>query len=523
MANDFRRKDRHVVPNFRSFADTVMLGDLDSAGTTVPEAVPIDFGLHATEWSAGPSTGLAGDIVSAALVSSQSDHPVIDRATRFILAHRGVCSSSLVSAARKVRHRDAPTGEPAVELPRLTTFLERNSRQHAYRTIHVLKNAITRFGGDPILFAELARWYMVVGNEERARRNIAIALSLSPSNRYVLRSAVRLYAHFDDADRAFHLLHKHPLSRHDPWVASARLAMAGVIGKSHMVIKDCSRMLSSGRFSAFGLTELHAGVGSVELLAGDRRRSRRRFQAALQDPNDNSLAQVEWGLSEERLFDVDLKSYKVVRNFEALALEAFNQCRWTSVLDHCEDWLMDQPFANGPAMMASHVASVVLEDLGAAKLFCQASRLACPDDPQVANNYAYALALDDDPEEALRVLDKHRLTGVEDPRTRVCLSATRGLACFRGGRIEEGRAWYQSAMEAADEVGDRNYLQMAALNYAREELLAGQALPAVFAEEIRDLRVEQRAATTQVLKEKVVALLDARLAGSDGSSGGGLE
>ena len=521
MANDFRRKDRHVVPNFRSLVDTIVLGELDSAGTTVPDTVPIDFGSHVAEWNAAPTTGLAADIVSSALVSGRSDHPVIDEATRFILAHRDMCSSPLVGAARKVRNPSETTSEPTVQLPRLTTFLESNSRRRAHRTIHTLKHAITRFGGDPILFVELARWYMVVGNEERARRYIAIALSLSPNNRYVLRSAARLYAHFDDAERAFHLLHKHPLSRHDPWVASARLALAGMIGKSHMVIKDSGRVLSSGRFSPFSLTELHAGVGSVELLAGDRRRSKRRFQAALRDPNDNSLAQVEWGLSEDRLFDVDLSSYNVGRNYEAFALEAFNQRRWTSVLDHCEDWLMDQPFANGPAMMASHVASVVLDDFDAAKLFCRASRLACPSDPQVANNYAYALGLDNLHKEALSVLDQQRLSGVEDSRTKVCLTATRGLAYFRSDRIDEGRECYRSAIETAKGVGDRNYLQMAVLNYAREELLAHQALPALFAEEVRDLRVEPRAATTQILKDKVVALLDAGGEGSDRRSARG--
>ena len=509
MANDFRRKNRHVVPNFRQLTDTVLLGEVNSAGTAVLESVPIDFRSRISEWDAERSTGLAADIVSAALVSGESDQPVIDEATDFIFAHPDMCSSSLIGAARRVRYGDASMRPPTVQLPRLTTFLERNSRENIYRTIHVLKNAVSRFGGDPILFAELARCYMVVGNEERARRNIAIALSLSSGNRYVLRSAARLYAHFDDAERGFHLLRRHPLSRHDPWVASAELAMAGLVGKSHMVMKDAHRMLSSGRFSPFSLTELHAGVGSVELLRGDRRKSKRRFRAALQEPNDNSLAQVEWGLSEERLFDVDLSSYNVSRNYEALALEAFSQQNWTSVLDHCESWLMDQPFANGPAMMASHVASVVLDDFKAAQLFCEASRLACPNDPQVANNYAYALALDNQPTKAFRVLEQHRLSAVEDSRTRVCLTATRGLACFRAGRFEEGREWYRSAVDAAKGVGDRNYLQTAILNYIHEELIAEQQLPAFFADEIRDLQIDPRAATTQVLKEKVVARLDA--------------
>ena len=523
MANDFRQTNRYVVPNFRQLGDTVALGELGSTNATLPESMPIDFQSRVAEWNSGPSVGLAGDIVSAGLVASRSSEPVVDEAADFVLAHRDTCSPSLIAAARNVRDRDGAKGQPAVQLPRLTTFLESNSRRSAYRAINVLKKALTRFGGDPIVFTELARWYMMVGNEERARRNIAVALSLSGDHRYVLRSAARLYAHFDDAERGFHLLHRHTLSRRDPWLASAELAMACLVGKSDRVIKKVARLLSCAEFSPFSLAELQAGVGSVELLAGDRRRSRRRFEAALRDPNDNSLAQVEWGLSKDRLFDVDLSAYNVGRNYEALALEAFNQQRWTDVLRHCEDWLMDLPFASRPAMMASHVASVVLEDFAAAKLFCEASRLACPGDPQVANNYAYALALDDEPKDALRVLDQQRLAAVQDTRARVCLTATRGLAYFRLGRMGEGRECYATAVEGARDVGDVGFWQMAVLNYAREELVAKQMLPTLFAEEIRALGVEPGAATTGVLKDKVVALLDdaAKRGGQDGRWGVG--
>ena len=221
------------------------------------------------------------------------------------------------------------------------------------------------------------------------------------------------------------------------------------------------------------------------------------------------------------MFEVDLRSYNVSRNYEALALEAFGQQHWTSVLRHCEDWLMDMPFAGRPAIMASHVASVVLDDFIAAKTFCQASRLASPNDPQLANNYAYALALDDQPGEALKVLDQQRLSGVYEARTRVCLAATRGLSYFRSGRINEGRKQYATAIEAAKSVGDLTFRQIAILNYAREELIAKQPVPAFFADEIRGLKIGPRAVTTQILKDKVVALLDAATATSDSIPSGG--
>ena len=262
MASDFRSTNRRVVPNFRAFSDTVVLGELDLASSAVPDPVRIDFRSRLAEWNAERTVGLAGDIVSAALISNETDLPVIDEAATFIVAHSDICSSSLTSTAHKVLTRAQPMPTYSVQLPRLATFLESNSRQNTYRKIHALKNATTRFGNDPILFTELARLYLIVGNEEKAKKNMAIAISLAPDNRYVLRSAARLYAHCDEAERGFDLLHRNPRSRYDPWLASAKLAMAGLVEKSNMILKGAGRILESDKFSPFSLTELRAGVGS---------------------------------------------------------------------------------------------------------------------------------------------------------------------------------------------------------------------------------------------------------------------
>lgn len=290
--------------------------------------------------------------------------------------------------------------------------------------------------------------------------------------------------------------------------------MAGVIGRAGNVVKPAARILASDKFSPGSLTELRAGVGSVELLGGDRRRSKRLLQASLEDPNDNALAQIEWALSLDRMFDVDVGSFDVSRNYEALALEAYNQQNWSSVIRHCESWLMDMPFASRPVMMASHVATLVLDEPGAAVLFCQAGRLATPRDPQLVNNSAYALALDGRPEDALEVLDEIPLSTVEDERAKVYLTATRGLVSFRLGRIPEGRLFYAAAIEAANHVEEPSFRQLAILNYAREELLVKQPLPQSMIDGIRSLKIDSRAAPTQIFRDRVVALIDAASAKS---------
>ena len=73
---------------------------------------------------------------------------------------------------------------------------------------------------------------------------------------------------------------------------------------------------------------------------------------------------------------------------------------------------------------------------------------------------------------------------------------------------------YAEAIDASRNVADITFRQLAVLNYAREELLAKQIVPASLADGIRDLKIASSAVTTQILKDKVVALLEAASATS---------
>src|SRR4051812_27848586 len=131
MANLFIRKDRHVVPNFRRFSDTVALGELDAASTTSVEPPDVDFDSRIGDWRTDPSIGIAGDIVSAALVSGRENIPEVQEAAAFILEHHDTSSPALLSVANRLLSRDKQN--PAMHsLPRLTTFVEENNRQKTF-------------------------------------------------------------------------------------------------------------------------------------------------------------------------------------------------------------------------------------------------------------------------------------------------------------------------------------------------------------------------------------------------------
>jgi Tfp pilus assembly protein PilF len=524
MASLFVPKARHVLPNLRRFVDTVALGELRPAIVRPDRQLQVDFETLLSSWKESPSVGVAGDLIGSALVSGNHAPKEIGDAARFVINRPSEASRPLVAAAQRLLTSDS---QPQIsdQLPRLSSFLETHSRARINDRIHELRLAATRFGGDPILFTELARLYMIVGHSERAKRNIRIALSLAPTNRFVLRSAARLFSHFDDAEQAYDLLRRSPATRHDPWLLSAELAVAGLVGNETRVAKRAAAALASKNYSPFSLTELGAGLGSIELLQGDRKRSRRLLQSALAEPNDNALAQTEWALSVDRLFDFDATTFNVKRNHEAVALDAFNRADWLSVIQNCETWFMDMPFSRRPVMMASHVATVALEDYAAAQMFCQAALVAHPRDPSVLNNYAYALALDGKADEALALLDEVPIGAISDPAARTCLLATRGLAMFRNGRIEEGRALYAQSFDAATGVADLGFRQTALLNYVREELLSGHTIPPEVIETVRKTKVDSKASLLLLLKDKVLELHERAASGqsigpADGSRPG---
>lgn len=503
MASIFAPTRRHAVPAFRRFAETVALGEVRSASQAGPRALAFDWPTIRQQWRESRSIALAGDVLGFALVSGKNEETEVKEAARFVLDSKDCSSAALIDVAERSLGRGA-TQDELGPLPRLATFLDEHSRSALRTRIGVLRSRLRRFQRDPILYTELARLFLILGEQAKAKRSIRVALELAPGNRYVLRSAARLYAHYDEPERALHILRKFYGTKHDPWLASAELAVAGILGSESRLMKAAMLLASSESLSPFSKAELNSGLGSVELMKGDRKRSRRLFRASLQQPNSNSLAQVEWALSKEALFDLDVSSFAVARNSEALALEAFADEDWGAVLTHCENWLLDMPFASRPIMMASHVATIVLDDYSSGQLFCRAGLVREPKNAQLLNNLAYALACEGRVHESLAALAD---VPTEVPETtRICVTATKGLALFRAGQIQAGRAQYDEAITAASRLKEPTFWQLAVLNYVREELIAGSEIPAETLELIEKMRLRDQISTIAVFRDKVIKM-----------------
>ena len=480
MANLFEHKDRRVVPNWRSFGKTTALGELNSfqAESNFP-AQETSIEDYIIDWQINKTVIHAGDLLSAAIVNNQRSGKAVIEAADFILQNQAEATKSQISLANNILNkpveRDLTEGFKEVTLDTLPSLI---NPEPIRAKIKETKKLLLSFSQNPILYVELSRYYSILGQEENSIKAMKTALHLAPNNRFVLRCATRLFAHYqNDSNDHLNYIHRYlrksPLTLVDPWLASAEISIATIKKTTSKFIKKGIELVNSKNISPFNFTELASSLGTVELLFGGTKKSRDFFSKSLISPNDNSLAQIEWASTKDKQLEIDPSKFEVKMNFEALALDSFQNLDFDSALDNAAKWFIDMPFSKRPIMFGSNLASTILKDQAKSISLINAGLISHPNDPQLINNFAYALALDNRPEEAFKQLQKIKDESEIDEVTSICLMATRGLSFFRSGFPDIGRQFYLEAIEKTKEIKNQSLNLIAILNYAREEIILG--------------------------------------------------
>lgn len=508
MANFFENRDRRVIPNWRTFKKTALLGELDSNFAIAPQSnIPLSIDSYISDWAESKSVPVASDLLSASIANNKKDRPEVVEAANFILHNLDSTTISQQSLAQSLVSVSHPS-KLSKKIDSLTVedLEELINPNPLIRKIQILKKNLGNFAFNPILYVELSRLYSILGQESKAKRAMVSALQMGSSNRFVLRSAARLFAHYDDLDYAHDILRTSSLVGHDPWITSAEIALATIRDRRSRFIKRGIEMVNSRNFAPFSLSELTSSLGTVELLHGTLRKSRELFTLSLRDPNDNSLAQAEWAINKDKSLKIEVGSLDIEYGFEASAIYNFYNDDYKAALNDAARWLVDMPFSKRPVLLGSHIAGSMLSDHQTAITFTRAGLASHPNDPQLINNIAYSLILIgkiEDADRYLRMLPS--IDQINEP-TSICLTATTGLLHFRRGETEKGRILYRKAIEDAKRMNDRYFNWLAILNYAREEILTKSPYMDEVIEAISRIPGNIESRDIYKLKNEVVAL-----------------
>jgi tetratricopeptide (TPR) repeat protein len=472
MANFLEDKNRRVIPNWRSFNKTSHLGELNSFNVSFKiKREDLSILEYIESWKRNNELIYASDLLSAASVNNMTDNIEVKIAAKFILENQANASKSQIKLATKIlEHKKEINFTSDFSNINSDTLLELTNPNAIKERVNFIRGLIKKNPLNSIYYVELSRYYSILNFKEKAISAMKIALHLSSDNRFVLRSAVRLFTHFDEIEIAHDLLRKKNITNNDPWLTSAEISLATARNRTSKFINKGIELINSKNISPFSFSELASSIGTVELLSGSHKKSRDFFSKALISPNDNSLAQVEWASSKDSLIEVDPSKFPVQLNFEALTLDSFHNSKYDEALNNAAKWFLDMPFSKRPITFASNLASTVMKEHKKAISFLDAGLKNHPHDPLLLNNIAYSLSLDNRPKEALEHLDKILKNEILTESNEICITATKGLAYFRMGLPEKGREFYLKAIQATKDKNLKTLNFVAILNFVREEI-----------------------------------------------------
>lgn len=454
--------NRQVIPRCLPYATACALGLLRV--NRKQEQVPKNDvkGSNAEkEWIENPSVAASVDLVAEALIVKDFESSEAIKAAKYILSKAPSASPLVNQLARHFLEPPASIWIEPSQMPKVNFNREEIAR---------IKKSVRNYPENPIAWCDLSLSYATLGQIDKAKMAMNIAMNLGRNNRFVLRSASRCFLHSGEPDRAVAILNKSGLCAIDPWIASAEIAISEGAGMKSKCLGKARDLIKNDALTPFSRSELGVSIGTIEIKSGSVRKAKKIIRQALIDPTENALAQTEWAAS---TFKIEFNGLVSLRNtvpasYEAAAVHSFYGKAFTESLKASEKWSRFQFLSSRPLILSTFLSSCMLnDDLGAVNIFNNALP-AQRENHLAINNYAFALAKIGRTEEAKKVLDAVDMREASTEE-KLIITATRGLICFREGHAEEGRELYASAVRGFEAIRNSRVVAIATYYWAVEE------------------------------------------------------
>jgi tetratricopeptide (TPR) repeat protein len=419
------------------------------------------------EWLDSPSPWSAADVIAMSFIEGRSTHS--DQAALYL---RRV----IAQLAPGVRHLLLSYEDPrsgAISPAGIQT-----SAQVKWRHIAELKSEIRVYPRNAVLYVDLARAHVSLGQTHPAKKAFEIALALAPFSRYVIRCAVRFFVFEGELDRAWSVLKN--VAKDDPWLTACKVAVADLAQRPQESLRSTRRIIDDG--DASQITELAAAVATLELEAGSNKIAKKLFKRGAENPSDNTVAQIRWA-HETAGIPFDQKLLNTELSFEARTGQAIEEQDWATATHNASIWLGDEPFSTRAASLGAFVAAEMLQNFESAEGIATRGLIVSPHDAILLNNRAYSRSCLGNIYGAREDLKNAQSVAV-DETDRICLLATEGCIEYRSGDTISGSKLYRSAIERGMTAAHKEYSQRALIHWIGEDGLLGRRLPQESAENI---------------------------------------
>jgi tetratricopeptide (TPR) repeat protein len=471
------KDSRDVIPVWRNFSTTSSLGELSKLNNK--QEVFFNLEELKQDWEIQKSIGVAADLINAHFISNHDVDETILQVVRFIKnsSKPPKLLLKLSNSIEKIEeyHLKEIKDEERDVIEKLMSQIKFLIESTARYQISIYKKLTLDNPRNPINWVELSRLYTIEGNRTKSEKCILNALHLSPNNRYVLRCATRLFIENEKPEKAIYYLRNSSNIALDPWLTSAHIAVSSSINKFSPFLKNGIKQRESNKFTNFDLTELNSSLGTLELSNGNLKKAKAFFNDSLKLPNDNSLAQFQFNLNQDKRLSGILNSNitNVKNNYEALALKYRDEGNWNSAVENSLKWFLDVPYSAEPAVFSSYLLCTAIGDFETASKVCELALKTNPTDTTLYNNLIFSyLQLDkiQEAEKFLQILNlyikfNHKTINRESSITAL---GTNALYFIKIGKLEEGVKLYKEAINQAKKASIKYYILAGKLNMTKE-------------------------------------------------------
>lgn len=490
---------RRVIPRWRSSTTSASLAEslphkpvnANVANRAVPAAVLDEARRKIEKWTENQDVGRAIDLLSLGVIEDL--HKDLTAPAELVLS----LGSDLVTP----------------QLKRLADTILSKSHYHEYfaqqtyyrKGIARLRALLSINPRNSLAWVDIARIYTILGQNDPAKRAMKIALSLAPNNRFVLRSVARFLLHVGDPERALAILKRSPRTVDDPWLLASMISVETILSRDSQNFKKAKQLVDGSRFAPVHLAELGAAVATLHINSGESKLAKRAFNVALQNPNDNAVAQAVWVANEFSL-SMNIMPEWLTDRFSAeanyYALEKAGDYR--AALTAACTWFEDEPFSIRPLRAGAFAASILGKYQVAQDQMEQALTLD-PHDIESKNNLVFALAGQDELERAFELLHENSHAEIAKSGGLSGHSlANWGMLYYRNGDLEKGGQLYKQAHAALISKNEKVAGAVALAYWAQEAKRAlDPAAGAIIADAEKQIVGDSMAAAKVVLQRTI--------------------
>lgn len=343
-----------------------------------------------------------------------------------------------------------------------------NEREQIKRT----KSRVRAFPQDALSWMDQARLYTVLGNYEKARASVLAALHLAPSDRFVVRAAVRFFVHFGQWDEALRHAQRGYALNPDPLIFGPLLSVASRIGKLPPRLKSL-RQNAVNASDSFLYSETLEAFGTLELMSGAEQRAKPFFRKAWRDPTQSVVGHSQWILREHLPALAHEQRINFWTSKEAVSWLRYSMLDFPRTVIDTNTWALEEPYSRAPHILGS-MAACIVGDYSEAVAMAKRGLLANPRDEILQNNLAFAYLRSGKVVEGAEAFLP--LKAKLNDKSEVATVATYGLLLMCQGDQEGGARYYGEAINRALEQNNRRLALRATLNYLISTLDTAKSL-----------------------------------------------